>query len=92
MSIIVRRWTPTHRLLPDEIAAIAGYMSMDWAEAVDFAAGLFDRPDGIDLVGWLLQDSAEKARWRCDDGEAARRQELYQRFLDRSLHSDFVVA
>lgn len=91
MSIIIKKWIPTHRLLPDEIAAVASYMGMNWTDAVDFSTDLLDRPDGVDLIGWLLQDHAEKARWRCDDREAARRQEVYQRFLDRSLHSDFVI-
>lgn len=92
MSVILRRWGPTYRILPDEIAAVASYMNMDWPEAEDFAIGLLNEPDGIDLIGWLLQDHVEKARWRCDDEEAARRQEVYQRFLDRCLHCEFVLA
>lgn len=86
MSVVIRKWVPAHRLFPDEIAAIAEYMHIDWEQAAELANDLLGRRDGLDLVGWLLQDHADKARWRCDEKEAARRQELYQRFLDRSLH------
>lgn len=86
MSIIMKRPLLPSRLLPDEVEAIADYMHVDRPRAAELADDLLERPDGIDLIGWLLQDYVEKARWRCDDREAARRQDVYQRFLDNSLH------
>lgn len=86
MSVIMKQSLSLCRLLPDQIEAIADYMHLDGRRAAEFAADLLDRPDGVDLIGWLLQDYVQKARWRCDEREAARRQELYQRFLDSSLH------
>lgn len=90
MSIIVKRRAAAHRLLPDEVDAIAHYMHVGPDEAAEVANAVLARADGVDLVGWMLQDHAEKARWRCDDDEACRRQRIYQRFLDRSLQGDFI--
>jgi hypothetical protein len=90
MSIIVKRRAAAYRLLPEEVHAIAHYMHLEPDEAAEVASGVLTRPDGIDLVGWMLKDHAEKARWRCDDAEALRRQAVYQRFLDRSLHGGFM--
>lgn len=92
MSIILKRRAATYRLMPEEVDAIAHYMHLDAEQAVEFAFGVLARPDGVDLVGWMLQDHVEKARWRFDDGEATRRQVIYQRFLDRSLHGNFIGA
>lgn len=90
MSIIVKRRAAANRLVPEEVDAIAHYMRVGADEAAEVANAVLARPDGVDLVGWMLQDHAEKARWRCDDGEAMRRQRIYQRFLDRSLQGDFI--
>lgn len=91
MSIIVRRRAAAaHRLLPDEVDAIAHYMRVGPDEATEVADAVLARPDGVDIVGWMLQDHVEKARWRCDDGEVCRRLRIYQRFLDRSLQGDFI--
>ncbi|HSO43183.1 MAG: hypothetical protein ACXW25_02180 [Rhodospirillales bacterium] len=92
MSIIVKRRAAAYRLLPEEVDAVAHYMHVSRDQAAEVAHGVLWRPDGVDLVGWMLQDYAEKARWRCDDAEAIRRQLIYQRFLDRSLHGGFVGA
>ena len=92
MSIIVKRREAAYRLLPEEVGAIAHYMHMAPDQAEEVARGVLIRADGVDLVGWMLQDYAEKARWRCNDAEALRRQRIYQCFLDRSLHGDFVIA
>jgi hypothetical protein len=91
MSAILKRGGLACQLLPDEIAAIAEYIHIDREEAVALSRGLLGRPDGIELVAWALQDHAEKARWRCDDAEATHRQEVYQRFLARSLRTELTA-
>lgn len=90
MSMIAKRRAAAYRLLPEEVGAIANYMHLGAEQAREVVHGVLTRPDGVDLVGWMLQDYVEKARWRCEDGEASRRQEIYQRFLDRSLHGGFM--
>ncbi|MCU0893823.1 MAG: hypothetical protein MUD06_05770 [Rhodospirillales bacterium] len=92
MSIIVKRRAAAYRLRPEEVDAIAHYMRVGADEAAEVAHAVLARPDGVDLVGWMLQDHAEKARWRCDEAEALRRQRIYQRFLDRSLQGDFICS
>jgi hypothetical protein len=90
MSIIVKRRAAAYRLLPEEVVAIAHYMHLEPDEAAEVACGVLARPDGVDVVSWMLQDYVEKARWRCEDAEALRRQAIYQRFLDRSLHGGYM--
>jgi hypothetical protein len=92
MSIILKRRAAAYWLVPEEVDAIAHYMHLGPDQAAEFVRGVLARSDGVDLVGWMLQDYVEKARWRCDDAEAVRRQVIYQRFLDRSLHGDFIAA
>jgi hypothetical protein len=92
MSIIVKRRAAAYRLLPEEVDAIAHYMHVGRDQAEEVARGVLARADGIDLVGWMLQDHADKARWRCDDAEALRRQLIYEQFLERSLQGHVVIA
>lgn len=86
MSIISRERSTIYQLSSEEISALAEYLHLDWRDAVELSRGILSRADGIELVAWALRDHVEKAHWRCDETEAARRQELYRRFLDRKLN------
>lgn len=86
MSVISRARSTVYQISHEEISALAEYLHLDWPDAVELSRGILSRSDGVDLVGWALRDHVEKAYWRCDENEAARRQDLYRRFLDRKLY------
>lgn len=91
MSIISKGRSAVYRLSSEETAALAEYLHLDWPDAVELSHGILSRPDGVDLVAWALRDHTEKAHWRCDETEAARRQDLYQRFLERRMNAGAVT-